>query len=77
MTHDLNLNLIERVAIGDMLRRRARDSGDREALVEFIDGARVALTFGEFNQQVNQLVRGLRAQGLNQGDRLALIASNK
>lgn len=73
----LNRNLMERVAIGDMLRRRARDSGNREALVEFIDGNRVALTYREFNACVNQLVRGLRSKGLHQGDRLALMASNR
>ena len=73
----LNRNLMERVAIGDMLRRRARDSGNREALVEFIDGNRVALTYREFNARVNQLVRGLRSKGLHQGDRLALMAGNR
>ncbi len=73
----LNQNLIERLAIGDMLRNRARDSGDKEALVEQVDGQRVATTYRQLNQRVNQLVRGLRAQGLKQGDRLALLCSNR
>lgn len=73
----LNRNLIERVSIGDLLRRRARDCGNREALVEFVDGHRIALSYRELNNRVNQLVRGLRNKGLQQGDRLALLSSNR
>jgi len=75
-TSALHRNLIERVAIGDMLRRRARDSGSEEALVSYQDDRRVALTYREFNQQANRIARGLRARGLIQGDRVALLASN-
>jgi len=74
---DLNRNLIERVAIGDMLRRRARASGNREALVDFHGGSRRSLTYKEFNSQVNRVLRGLREQGLKQGDRVALLCSNR
>jgi len=73
---DLNTNIISRVAMGDLLRRRARSAGNKDALVEFIDGQRVALSYREANRRVNQLGRGLRDMGLQQGDRLALISGN-
>jgi long-chain acyl-CoA synthetase len=76
MTDQLQLNLIRRIAMGDILRRRARDRGAREALVEFVAGERRALTFAELNARVNQWVRGLRARGLHQGDRVALLGGN-
>jgi long-chain acyl-CoA synthetase len=74
---DLNRNLIERVAMGDMLRRRARDSANQEALVDFVDGNRRGLCYREFNSQVNRLVGGLRNENLQQGDVLALLCSNR
>jgi len=73
---DLNNNIISRVAIGDLLRRRAREAGDKDALVEFIDGQRVSLSYREANSRVNQLGRGLRNMGLQQGDRIALVSGN-
>jgi len=73
----LNKNLIERVAMGDMLRRRARDTANREALVDFAYGKRRSLSYREFNSQVNRLVRGLRDHKLQQGDVLALLCSNR
>lgn len=73
---DLNRNLIERVAIGDMLRRRARDNGSQEVIVDFSEGRRSATTYAELNCQVNRLVRGLRSLGLCQGDRVALLSGN-
>ncbi|MBK8133156.1 MAG: AMP-binding protein [Gammaproteobacteria bacterium] len=76
MATELELNLIRRIAMGDILRRRASDRGSREAIVEFIAGERRALTFAEFNTRVNQWVRGLRARGLSQGDRVALLGGN-
>lgn len=73
----LNQNLVERVAMGDMLRRRARDSANREALVDFVGGQRRSLTYREFNAQANRIARGLRQQGLKQGDKLALMITNR
>jgi len=72
----LNQNLIERVTIGDMLRRRARDSANRTAIVAFDDQGRHQITYQALNSQANQLARGLRKQGLAQGDTLALLATN-
>lgn len=74
--NNLNRNLIERVAISDMLRRKARENGAHEAIVSFKNSQRSSLSYHELNKQVNQLVRGLRSIGLKQSDRLALLASN-
>ena len=62
----LNLNIINRVAMGDMLRRRARSDRNREAIVEIIGGNRRAISYFELNSQVNRIVHGMRAKGLRQ-----------
>ncbi|MFT5579233.1 MAG: long-chain acyl-CoA synthetase [Paraglaciecola psychrophila] len=72
----LNFNIISRVAIGDLLRRRSRSDPYSEAVVEFIDGQRIALNYSELNSQANQIARGLRANGLQRGDKLALLGAN-
>lgn len=76
MTNDLEVNLIRRIALGDMLRRRATSHGNREAIVEFIDGERRSLTFRKLNERVNQFVWAMRNAGLEQGDRIAILGSN-
>ena len=76
MASELELNLIRRIAMGDCLRRRATDRGSREAVVEFVEGRRVALSFRELNDRVNRLVHGLRARGIHQGDRVAILGGN-
>jgi len=73
----LNKNLIERVAMGDLLRRRSRDSASQTAIVDFPDGERRATSYGELNNRVNQLAHGLVEKGLKQGDKLALFSSNQ
>jgi long-chain acyl-CoA synthetase len=72
----LNLNIISRVAMGDMLRRRARSDGAKEAVVEYVEGRRSATSYLALHNRSNQIARGLRANGLAQGDRLALVAGN-
>jgi long-chain acyl-CoA synthetase len=72
----LNLNIISRVAMGDMLRRRARSDAETEAVVEFVNAQRCAISYLELNNRSNKIARGLRANGLSQGDRLALVAGN-
>ena len=74
---ELNQNLIDRVAIGDLLRRRARDTADEEAIVDFYTGKRTSVTYQELNAQVNKLGRAFRSVGLNKGDKLALLCSNR
>jgi len=76
-TSELELNLIQRVAMGDILRRRARDSASAEALVDFHNGNRRSVTYFEFNQQVNRLSHGLRQQGFEAGQRIAVFGTNR
>ena len=71
----LEQNLIERVAIGDMLRRRARDCQHKPAIVGYDTQGRREISYQQLNAKANQLVRGLRQQGLKQGDTLALMAT--
>jgi len=74
---ELEQNLIERVTVGDMLRRRARDSADKLALVDFPGGQRREMSYSQLNQRVNQLAHGLQAKGFKQGEKLALVSSNQ
>jgi len=76
MPGKLETNLIRRIAVGDMLRRRAADRASAEVIVEYIDGERRSLSFADFNRRVNQLVYGLRARGIRQGDRVAILGAN-
>lgn len=76
-TRNLEQNLIERVAMGDLLRRRARDSGKLTALIDFPGGQRRAMTYSELNQRVNQCAHGLVSKGIKQNDKIALISSNQ
>ena len=73
----LQQNLIERVAMGDILRRRSRDSAGLPALIDFHNGERRQLSYGQLNSRVNQLAHGFIAKGLKQGDKLALISGNQ
>lgn len=73
----LEKNLIERVAMGDLLRRRSRDSAGKAAIVDFPKGVRRETTYGELNNRVNQLAYGLISNGLKQGDKLSLISTNQ
>ena len=54
------------------LPKREEISPDKEAVV---DGER-RLTYRQLNRRVNQLARALQAQGLAQGDRLAMLSYN-
>lgn len=76
MTPEIEENLIRRIALGDMLRRRAHSHADKEAVVEFIDGERLAMTYRQLNDRVNQFVRAMHGRGLRQGDRVAILGAN-
>ncbi|MBL6752261.1 MAG: AMP-binding protein [Nevskia sp.] len=72
----LERNLIERVAVGDNLRRRARSCPQAEAVVDYGGGRREAWTYAALNARVNRCVRGLRSIGLRQGDRIGIVSGN-
>ncbi|HEX2117367.1 MAG TPA: long-chain fatty acid--CoA ligase [Alphaproteobacteria bacterium] len=60
-----------------MLLDRAKALGAKPALWGKRDGSWVALTYAELGQQVVRLARGLRALGVQPGDRVALAAENR
>jgi fatty-acyl-CoA synthase len=58
--------------IGYWMTRRAALTPERTALV-YEDQSR---TYGEFNREINQVAHGLRALGVNHGDRVAYLDLN-
>ncbi|WP_287133182.1 AMP-binding protein, partial [Alteromonas sp.] len=76
-TQQLERNLVERVAMGDLMRRRARDSGSLPALVDFYHNERRTVTYNELNKKVNKLANALMREGIKQGDKLAILAVNQ
>jgi long-chain acyl-CoA synthetase len=60
-----------------MLLDRANTFGAKPALWGKQDGRWVALSYAELGQQVLRLARGLRALGVQPGDRVALAAENR
>lgn len=59
--------------IGHLLRRSARHHRDHPAVTDAF-GTR---TFGEIDERVARLARGLRAGGIGRGDRIAVVAKNR
>lgn len=76
MNAPLTRNLINRVAVGDMLRRRARDAGDALALADYNLDPPQKLTFAQLNARSNQIARVLRDLGAVKGDRVAVLSQN-
>lgn len=73
---ELEDNLVDRIAIADVLRRRARDSGDSLALVDYSVEPPVRLTFSDLNREANRFGRVLRGQGAAKGDRVVVLSPN-
>ncbi|MDA8335911.1 MAG: AMP-binding protein [Peptococcaceae bacterium] len=65
-------NLMNRVAVGDCLRRSARRYPQKIALV---DGEK-RITYAEFNSLANRFGHGLLSLGLDKGDKVAFIGLN-
>ncbi|NLI12015.1 AMP-binding protein [Pelotomaculum propionicicum] len=76
MDEKLQANLIQRVALGDILRRAALRLPDKEAMIEHRGGNRISLTYREMNSKANQFARALQKLGLRKGDRVATICLN-
>jgi long-chain acyl-CoA synthetase len=68
----MNISVINRVAIGDALRRSARKYPDKTAIVDGMN----RITFAELDRQCNQFAHYLLAQGLKKGDTVATICGN-
>ncbi len=76
MDPKLGQNLIQRVAVGDIIRRSAGRRPDKEALVEYRGGRRMSLTYRQLNEACNRFARAVRGLGLQKGDRVATICLN-
>ena len=76
MDKELERNLISRVAMGDIFRRRARSTPERTAIVEKRNGEKIRLTYKELNDKLNRFARGIRDLGLQKGDRVAGLCLN-
>jgi long-chain acyl-CoA synthetase len=63
---------IGRVALGDLLQRAARRFPARTALIE----GEQALSFAQLDAASNRMAHALRAQGLQPGDRVAMLCEN-
>ncbi len=72
----LKQNLIERVAVGDIFRRRAATSAEKTALVETRGDKEIRLSYRELNQKLNRFARAARAAGFQKGDRIGLLGLN-
>ena len=76
MNLDLEDNLVDRVAIADVLRRRARDSADSVALIDYSAEPPVRLTFDQLNRQANAFGHAILGGGAVQGDRIVVLSPN-
>ncbi|MCP4131843.1 MAG: long-chain fatty acid--CoA ligase, partial [bacterium] len=76
MDKNLERNLIQRVAVGDIFRRRAASTPDMTAIEEKRGDHLINLSFKELNSKLNSFVRAARELGLEQGDRIGLLGLN-
>jgi long-chain acyl-CoA synthetase len=76
MDSALEKNLIQRIAVGDIFRKRARNTPDRVAIVEHRGKERLAITFRELNQELNRFAHATRTLGLRRGQKVAILGLN-
>ena len=76
MVSELEYNLLQRVALGDVFRRHARHIPHREAIVENRGNMRISLDYKALNARLNQFAAALKNQDLKKGDKVAIIGPN-
>lgn len=76
MVSELEYNLIQRVALGDIFRRQARHIPNREAMVERRGGQRISFSYKTLNDQLNRFAAAIAGLGLKRGDKVAMIGPN-
>lgn len=76
MSLELEKNIIQRVALGDIFRRRAANTPDQVALRDYKTGIQQTLTFKELNQAMNRFASAARENGLGKDSRVALLGLN-
>lgn len=76
MILEIEKNLIQRVALGDMFRRRALNTPNHIALRDYKGGKEVCFTFKELNQKINCFASAARNKGLKKESRVAILGLN-
>ena len=76
MATELEYNLIQRIALGDIFRRQARHIPDREAIVEKRGAERISLDYKSLNSHLNRFAAAISSLGLKRGDKVAMIGPN-
>ena len=76
MSENIEKNLIDRVAMGDLFRRRASSAPLSDALIEYRNGKRLCLSYLQLNQSLNKVAHALHSLGVQPGDRVALAGLN-
>ncbi len=76
MSLELEKNLIQRVALGDMFRRRALNTPDKIALRDYKDKEEISHTFKELNQKINCFASAAKNNGLKKGSCVAILGLN-
>jgi len=76
MTLDLEKNLIQRVALGDMFRRRASNTPNKIAIRDYKNEEEIVYTFKELNEKINCFASAAKKNGLKKGDRVAILGLN-
>ena len=74
MSHEKNL--IDRIAMGDIFRRKAATAPNSDALIEDRNGETLRLTHLQLNQSLNRVAHLLRDLGIKAGDKVALAGPN-
>jgi len=69
-------NLINRVAMGDVFRRKAAVTPNLDALIEYRDNVRLSYTHLELNNALNKIANILTSLDIKAGDKVALASPN-
>lgn len=76
MVTELEHNLTQRIALGDIFRRQARHIPYREAIIERRGGQRISLDYKSLNSHLNRFAAAISSLGLKRGDKVATIGPN-
>ena len=77
MEKKLAENVMRRMCVGDMIRRRALNEPNKEALVNSHDGNITRrVTYRELNNEANRFANALTSLGIKKGDKVAIFSHN-
>jgi fatty-acyl-CoA synthase len=77
MQGNVEMNMLRRLAVGDILRRNALRFPDKRALIfSSPAGEIIEYTWKEFNSAINRVANGLLALGIGKGDKVGVFSMN-